>query len=245
MTTLGSLYEYLSYRLPESLREEWDNDGIMVMGEDRRVSRVLVTLDVTQEAVSYAAANRFGLIVSHHPLIFRPLKNVTDKRIAALIKSDTAVFSFHTRLDAAEGGVNDTLCELLGLENVTSAGMMRVGEFPSGIGHDEFAGLLRSRLGCAKLTCVERTPRIRRVAVLGGDGKDTYDEAVRSGADTYLTGNMSYNSMTDAAAGKINVYEAGHFETEFPVCRSLCGMIADFDPDVYCEVFKSNQIKTL
>ena len=245
MATLASLYEYLSYRLPKELREEWDNDGVMVMGEDKRVSRVLVTLDITAEAVRYAASERFGLIVSHHPLIFHPLRSVTDPRLFALIRADVAAFSFHTRLDAANGGVNDTLCDLIGLKNVVSHGMMRVGEFPQEMTHDDFAALLKSRLGCEKLTYVERSPRIRRVAVLGGDGKDEYAAAVASGADTYLTGNMSYNTMTDAAAGSINVYEAGHFETEFPVCRALCEMIKEFDPSIYCEIFRSNKIKTV
>ena len=245
MTTLKTLYEYFSYKLPESLREEWDNDGIMVMREDKKVSRVLVTLDITQEAVAYAAENRFGLIVSHHPLIFRPLCRVTDPRIFALIRADIAAFSFHTRLDAAVGGVNDTLCALLGLYDVKDEGMLRVGEFPQEMTHDEFARLLKARLGCEKLTYVERRPRIRRVAVLGGDGKDCYADAVKTGADTYLTGNMSYNSMTDAACGPINVYEAGHFETESPVCRAICDMISDFDPAICCEIFDCNQIKTV
>ena len=123
--------------------------------------------------------------------------------------------------------------------------MMRLGEFPQEVTHDEFAALLKSRLGCEKLTYVERSPRIRRLAVLGGDGKDEYRAAVETGADTYLTGNMSYNTMTDAAAGPINVYEVGHFETVFPVCRTLCEMIKEFDPSVYCAVFASNKIKTV
>ena len=245
MTTLSGLYEYLSYRIPEDLREEWDNDGIMVAGDDRRVSRILVTLDITREAVSYAVSNKFGLIVSHHPLVFHPLKSVTDPRISALIRADVAAFSFHTRLDAVNGGVNDTLCDLLGLVNIRQEGILRIGEFSQNLTHDEFASLLRSRLGSKKLTCVERLPYIRTVAVLGGDGKDFYDCAVDSGADTYLTGSMSYNTMTDAASGKINVYEAGHYETEFPVCRTLCGMIEEYDPSLYCEVFESNLIKTL
>lgn len=245
MTSLSALYEHLNYRIPEELREEWDNDGIMVMGDDKPVSRVLVTLDVTEEAVKYAMADGFGLIVSHHPLIFHPLRGVTDKRIHSLIRAGIAVFSFHTRLDALEGGVNDTLCKKLGLRNVRAQGMMRVGEFPNAMSHDEFAKLLKTRLASEKITRVERTGSIRKVALLGGDGKDFYDEAVRSGADTYLTGNMSYNSMTDASWGKINVYEAGHFETEFPVCATLCDMIGEFDPSIYCEVFKSNKIVTV
>ena len=245
MTTLKSLYEYLSYRIPSSLSEEWDNDGIMCMSEDNRVSRVLVTLDITREAVTYAAANRFGLIVSHHPLIFKPLKSVTDPRLCALMRSGIAAFSFHTRLDAVDGGVNDTLASLLGLVNVEKMGLGRIGEFKNEISHDDFAELLKKRLGCEKLTYVERKPYIRRVALLGGDGKDNYADAVASGADTYLCGNMRYNTMVDASMGSINVYEAGHFETEFPVCRTLCDMIKEFDPSITCEIFKANPIKTV
>jgi len=245
MTTRKTLLEYFNYRIPESLREEWDNDGAMVMCEDARVSRVLVTLDVTDEAVDHAAANGFDLIISHHPLIFHPLRGVTDPRIAKLIRSKIAVFSFHTRLDAVRGGVNDTLCDALGLTDVRECGMMRLGEFEKELTHGEFASLLKERLGCKKITCVERVPYVRKLAVLGGDGKDLYEEAAASGADTYLTGSMSYNSMTDAAFGGISVYEAGHYETEFPVCRAICDMTAEFDPSLCCEVFASNRIKTL
>ena len=245
MSTLRQLFEFFSYRFPVELREEWDNDGVMCMTRDRNVRKVLVTLDVTPEAAEYAVAGGFDLIVSHHPLIFRPLTSVTDPRVVKLIKNDVAVFSFHTRLDAADGGVNDVLCARLGLESVEKRGMMRVGEFSAEMTHEEFAALLKARLGAKKITCVERTPRVRRVAVLGGDGKDLYGEAAASGADTYLCGNMSYNTMTDAGSGRINVYEAGHFETEFPVCRALCDMIAQFDPAIGCEVFDSNIIKTV
>lgn len=245
MTTLKSLYEYLCYRIPTDLSEEWDNDGIMCMGEDGRVSRVLVVLDITKEAVIYAKANRFDLIISHHPLIFKPLRSVTDPRLTSLVRSGIAAFSFHTRLDAVDGGVNDTLCALLGLTDVEKMGLGRVGEFKNAMSHDEFASLLKKRLGCEKLTYIERGPHIRRVAVLGGDGKDFYNDAVECGADTYLCGNMSYNTMVDASMGSINVYEAGHFETEFPVCRTVCEMISEFDPAITCEIFKSNPIKTV
>jgi len=245
MSTLRELYEYFSYRLPEELREDWDNDGIMCMTGDRQVKSVLVTLDITQGAVDRAVNGKFDLIVSHHPLVFHPLNSVTDARIIALIKNDIAAFSFHTRLDAASGGVNDALCAKLGLKNTEAHGMMRVGEFPSDLTHEEFAALLKSRLGSKKITYVERRPTVRKVAVLGGDGKDNYSDAVNSGADTYLCGNMSYNSMTDAANGKVSVYEAGHFETEFPVLRALCDMINEYDPQIKCEVFDSNIIKTV
>ena len=245
MSTLRELYEYFSYRIPEDLREEWDNDGVMCMTGDRQVRRVLVTLDITPGAVEQAIAGKYELVVSHHPLIFHPLRSVTDPRIVRLIKNDIAAFSFHTRLDAADGGVNDVLCERLRLQNVEKRGMMRLGEFDAPLSHEDFTALLKARLGSKKITCVEHAPRVRRVAVLGGDGKDFYEEAAASGADTYLCGNMSYNAMTDAGSGAISVYEAGHFETEFPVCRAICEMIAAFDSAITCDIYDSNVIKTL
>ena len=109
---VAELYEYLNERIPASLSCEWDNDGLMCCPDpDKEVSRVLITLDVTDDAVSAAISGGYDLIVSHHPLVFRPLKSVTpyditSARVIELIKSDVSVMSFHTRLDAVDGGAD-------------------------------------------------------------------------------------------------------------------------------------------
>ena len=122
--TVGEIYTKICERIPEELREAWDNDGLMVSSDDSiDVKRAIITLDVTEDAVDYAVANGFDLIISHHSLIFRPLDAITEdshvaRKVIKLIKNDVAVISLHTRADKVEGGVNDILAEILGLSEV-------------------------------------------------------------------------------------------------------------------------------
>ena len=126
--TVKTLYDRLSERIPEELREEWDNDGLMCSSDDQKeVKRALVTLDVTEDIVDYAVSHNIDLIVSHHPLIFKPLKSVTEdshvaRKVIKLIKNDISVMSFHTRADKVEGGVNDLLADILGIKNAVPFG---------------------------------------------------------------------------------------------------------------------------
>ena len=246
MTNLSDLYEFLEYKMPKALSEDWDNDGIMIMEKECKVSKILICLDVTENIANYAIKEKFNLIISHHPLIFHPLKSVCDKRIINLIKNNISVFSFHTRLDAVDGGVNDTLCEKLGLSNIEKFGnLVRIGEYNRSMSVGEFADILKTTLGTDKLSTILKTNEVRKVCVLGGAGKDEYSLALESGADTYLTGEMSYSTMTDANNGTINVFEAGHFETEFPVCNTVKKWINEFNPNIECEIIKDKPIKTL
>ena len=93
------------------------------------MKKVLLSLDATEGAVEYAAENGFDAVVTHHPLIFRPIKTVSDSRFMSLIKNDIAVFSFHTRLDAVDGGVNTALSELLGITDTERFGDDGLGVF--------------------------------------------------------------------------------------------------------------------
>ena len=121
--TVKEMYARFSERIPEHLSEEWDNDGLMCCPDaTTEVCRVLITLDVTEEVVDYAIESAFDLIISHHPLIFKPLSSVNEsdhisRKVIKLLNSGISVFSFHTRADKVTGGVNDKLAELLGLEN--------------------------------------------------------------------------------------------------------------------------------
>ena len=112
MTTVQQIYEEMQRIAPLALAESWDNPGLLVDcgGE---VSRVLVTLDITPEVVEEAARKGCGLIVSHHPVIFSPLKKLGGQDVAfQLVKNGISAICMHTNLDAAPGGVNDTLCDL-------------------------------------------------------------------------------------------------------------------------------------
>ena len=242
----AAFYRKLNEKIPESLRCEWDNDGLMVCSDPgREVKKVLITLDCTDDAVSYADENDFDLIVSHHPLIFHPLKAVTDPKLIQLIKRDIPVFSFHTRLDAVKGGVNDTLASLLGLEDVVSFGedgMGRIGFLPDRVPFDAFVSDLKDLLGVQSVTAVRCTGSVDRVAVLGGSGKDYIADAEAAGADTFVTGEAGYNALTDASEGTMNVILAGHYFTEQPVCQTLRRMLLSIDPKLETEIYECNKL---
>ena len=256
MPTVQQLYSYLDKLIPSTLSCQWDNDGLMVCPDKyAKVRKVLLTLDITAQAIEYAIAEGFDLIISHHPLIFRPLRDlsgddVVSSKVITLVKSGISAFSFHTRLDALDGGVNDRLAELLGLEDVEilpgDPDMIgRIGTLEAPTDPEEFSLYVKERLGARSVNLVNAQLDVSRVALCGGDGKSLLDAAFKAGADTYITGNMSYNIMTDAAEMPINVIEAGHFHTENHVLHFLADMVEEYDPEIEIGVFESNMIKTL
>lgn len=230
--TVHDLYCALDANIPASLRCEWDNDGLMCEpAPDREVKKVLFTLDVTDGAIEYAIEQQTDVIISHHPLVFRPIKalngdSLTGNKLLRLVKAGIAVFSFHTRLDRMEGGVNDVLAESLGLCDLEVFGdeetpdIGRIGTVEEMSVHD-FADRARKVLGTPAMQVVDLGKKVHRVAVVGGDGKDFIPNAIAAGADLYLTGTLSYNSMIDAADMGLQLIEAGHFYTEAPVLSRL------------------------
>ncbi len=250
--TLKELYDYLEEKMPLSLREEWDNDGMMCCPDTKaEVKRVLVSLDVTEEIVDYAIDRGFDLIISHHPLIFKPVSSVTDsgnvsRKIIKLIESGVSVFSFHSRADKVVGGVNDILCDLLGIFNAETFGegeLGRVGEIDEEIALEDFVYRVKQTLGSDMVRYSDGLNPVRRVALVGGDGKDFVKSAIDAGADTYLSGRISYNMMVEAAEMGINLVEAGHYFTEQPVTDFFQELLIDFDPEMYVEIAVSNCIK--
>ena len=256
MPNAYELYSYLDKMIPKHLSCEWDNDGMMVCPDKyAEVNKVLLTLDITAEAIEYALDEGFDTIISHHPLIFKPLGAVNGEdhvssKVISLIKGSVNAFSFHTRLDALDGGVNDTLAELLGIEDIEvlpgdSDMIGRIGNLNASSDPESFARFVKDQLGAPSVNLIDAQLEVSRVALCGGDGKSLLSAAYNAGADTYITGSMSYNSMIDALEYPINVIEAGHFHTENHVLNLLADMIEEFDNDIEIGIFESNLIRTL
>lgn len=252
--TVREIYEMLSDRIPEDLREEWDNDGIMCCADDlATVNRALVTLDVTEEIVDYAIDNGFDLIVSHHPLVFKPLnaidpENHVARKVIKLIRAGVSVISLHTRADKVRGGVNDCLARILGLQDIEPFGddcLGRIGHLERETSIEDFAALLKSALGIDKILVSDAYNPVYSVALVGGDGKGYIGEAIEMGADTYLSGRIGYNVMEEAAEMGINLIEAGHYATEFPVTKFFTNLLLKIDPKLTVEVVGSYVIRTI
>ena len=236
-----ALYSALDARYPRSLSCPWDNDGLMICADPHReVKRVLFALDATEETIAEAIRVGADVLITHHPMLFRPLKNlhpfsVSGSRTLSAIEGGLAVLSFHTRLDAADGGVNDVLAAKIGLTDMEKYGdeespeLGRIGTLPEPMTAEAFAAMVRDTLGAPSVMLTGKQS-VSRVAVVGGAGKDFIGAAMDAGADTLLTGEASYNTVLDAASERFNVVEAGHYYTEAPVllvladvARELCG----------------------
>lgn len=252
--TVKHLYAFLNEKIPPSLSCDWDNDGLMCCpDEDREVRKVLVALDITAAVVEQAIAEGYDLILSHHPLIFSSLRSVTPRdhiarRVIALIRGGVTAMSFHTRLDAVAGGVNDILAADLGLCDVVPFGengeeIGRIGSLKESMSLADFAARVKKATGAEQVQFVSAGKDALRVAVLGGSGSSDVRAAARAGADTYVSGELKHNNMTDAPECGMNLVAAGHFYTENAVCERLRELVLEAIPDAAVTVINSDPVR--
>jgi len=252
--TVYELYQQLCERIPPSLSCDWDNDGDMCMPvPEREVRRVLIALDMTGDVVKTAIDGNYDVILSHHPLLFHGLKHLvagemTARKCIDLCRAGISAYSFHTRLDAVTGGVNDTLAALLDVKDAVpfgEDGIGRIGTLAHEMTAEAFARLVVERLNAPAVTLSDAGKTVRRVAVLGGGGGDFMRGALAEGADTYVTGDAGFHHIVDAPQLGINLIVAGHHHTEHPVCERLADMIRSLIPDAEITVMNSYTAKTI
>lgn len=233
MLTVGQLGALLEEKIPASLREPWDHDGAMIVpNRENPVTKVLCALDCTGGAIAYAKEQGCNVIVTHHPLLFHPLPALVEedsvgKRALACVQADIAVFSFHTRLDCMEGGVNDCLASLLELQNCTPfVPYGRVGEVPAGLrSFDAFSAFVEKKLGVIPFPSVKAREEVRKVALVAGCGKDEIQAVIASGADTFVTGEVLHNHLIDCRELGLNLLCVTHEASERPVLPFLCELV--------------------
>ncbi len=252
--TVREYYSYFCEKIPSVLSCEWDNDGLLCCPDrDREVKRVLVALDVTEEVVETAISDGYDLILAHHPMIFRGIKALTEedgagRKLLSLARSGISVMAFHTRLDAVDAGVNDILASLLGVERAVPFGeeaIGRIGTLREPMPVEAFSRRVKEALRAPVVQLSVSNETAFRVAVLGGSGKDDVSAAIAAGADTFVTGELSYHQLVDAPEMGLSLIEAGHFYTEYPVCERLKTLLLEADPTVNATVYFSDRIRVL
>ncbi len=240
MSTVKDIYNAIDRMAPFDTALPFDNAGLLVDREDSKVKTVAVCLDITEETVNAAKNIGAELIVSHHPVIFSPLKKLdTSSPAYMLAKFGMAAICAHTNLDAADGGVNDALAEMLGLTDVKllSDGtdgyppMARMGFVPE-MTADEFAVYVKERLEGTGVKYVPSNRNIKKVAVCGGAGEEFVFAAMKNGCDALVTGESKHHINLIAKQNGFGFYACGHFATEQIVKAKLADFIKAEFPEL-------------
>lgn len=224
--TVKEIIKAIERVAPLRLQDEWDNSGLQVGFMDNGVSKVLVCLDVTEAVVDEAAEKGCQMIVSHHPLLFKPLSLVSDvtyqqRCVVKALAKGIAVYSSHTSMDNARGGVNYKIAELIGLQGIDwllpkdgeDAGSGIIGSLSVPERDSDFLRRLKRTFG---VECLRHSvcsgKEIRTVAVCGGSGAFLMKDALRKGADCFVTGEFHYHDYFEN--GGMLLAELGHFQSE-------------------------------
>lgn len=225
MVSVREIHKVIKDLANESLSESWDNVGLLLGDRNQEVSKIMVCLDITTNVVEEAIINEVDLIVSHHPLIFKSIKNLEfgffkNDIIRDLIKNDIAVISAHTNLDSAKLGLNYYLAKKLLLENMSvfipnsnseEEGLGRIGNLENEMVLEEFINFTKEKLNLNFVKLVRaNNEKIGKVAILGGSGASFINNLPKD-IDIYLTGDIGYHEAIDALELNINILDIGHY----------------------------------
>lgn len=224
--TVSDIEKLVGEIAPFELAEEWDNVGLLFGCRNAEVTRVVVALDLTQKAVDQAKALGAQLIVTHHPIMFSAVKRVTDETREGRLMLDMgragiSHIAAHTNLDAAKGGVNDTLMRVMGAENVRGEGFVRAGDVAEGTTFGQLCARAQKKLHASVRAFGNADTLVHVLGCCSGAGGSEIGDALALGADCFITGEMRHHEALDALDKGCCIIEAGHFETENPVCEVL------------------------
>ena len=228
------IIDILEELAPRRCACEWDNPGLMAGRTEKEVKTVLLTLDTDDETVEEAIVQEADMIISHHPLIFKPVKHVTDedfigRRLVKMIRADICCFAMHTNFDSAPGCMADAAAEKLGIrggepleemgeENGIPFGIGKIGSLKEPETGMELAARVKKEFGLPSVSVYgddlwEKIP-VTRAAVCPGSGGSTIREALKKKAQVLITGDISHHEGIDAEAQGLMVIDAGHYGIE-------------------------------
>jgi len=236
----------LNQDAPFNLAESWDNVGLLVGNPDQEVTSILTGLDPTSTLLDEALASGANTIVTHHPVIFRPLSSInttdpTGRLLETALTNRIAIISCHTNLDSAADGVSDILAEMLGLAQLrpllpsgnddhSGTGLGRIGIFNTPVSAEFFIKKVQTVLNLRSFQMAGEIPEtIQTVAVCGGSGSDLAPEAFSRGADVYLSAEIKHSTAIWAVENNFCIIDGTHFATEQPSVNLLARKLKQAD----------------
>tara|TARA_B110000211_G_C14080049_1_gene554105 strand:+ start:2411 stop:3193 length:783 start_codon:yes stop_codon:yes gene_type:complete len=225
---LKELTSILEKWAPLEYQESYDNSGLIVGDPNIEITGALLTLDSTEEVVDEAIKKGANLIIAHHPILFGGIKqlngkNYVERTIIKAIKNDIAIYAFHTNLDAVINGVNSKISDKLNLINRSilkkrkennKVGSGMIGDLKTPINELEFLSFIKKEFKAGSLRYTNILNKdVVRVAVCGGSGSFLLEDAIREGADVFVTSDFKYHQYFDAE-NKIVIADIGHYEAE-------------------------------
>lgn len=243
MARVKDFYEFLNTLAPFDTQESWDNSGMLVGDAEAEVKKAAVVLDITAEEIAKAKSAGAELIISHHPVIFSPLKSVTKGSVPfELVTSSINAICCHTPLDIAEGGTNDTLSQLLGFDLTQSENdpILRTGTIESTTA-SALAEHIAQKLG-TRVRYADAGKPIQKIALCTGAGCSLIEAAGK--IDAFITGDASHHNFLDCVQAGITLIAAGHYETEIVVVPALVKRLQKQFPNIeIIDLKQENPIK--
>lgn len=250
------LISWLEEKYPPSFAEDWDNVGLLVGNDEKEVSHVFFALDLTEEVLSQAEQAGADMIITHHPMIFSGIKKInnhtfTGRKIIKLIQKDIPYYAMHTNYDIlgmadlSAGYLNLTDTKVLSVTNQEGdkpEGFGRVGKLPKKMSLLECARYVKTCNGLSDVRFYGNPDReVETAAICTGSGKSMIKDAIRAGADVYVTGDIDHHTGIDAVAEGIAVIDAGHYGTEYIFADALKNVLLEAFPElsVTCAEVKS------
>lgn len=237
---LNAFCDLMESIAPKALAMSFDNVGLLVEPDHDEIRKILVALDLTAPVAQEAINGGYDLVLTHHPIFFEPVKSVSPTRnetAAAylLIRHGIGHYAAHTNLDAADGGVNDVLAELLALKDVQKLppeDLGRTGSLSSPVPFRSFAALCNQKLNTRGRFVGDPDRFVKTVAVIGGAGGSDTEFAANAGCDVFVTGEMKHHEALLAEHLGLCCCVMGHYETEFPVLEPLISRLQSDKNDV-------------
>lgn len=225
--TVGDIYRWLDSIAPFETQEGFDNAGLLIGDREAAVSRIILTLDLSESVVQQAVTEGAELIITHHPIIFTPLRRIDyrspfGRMLLGLTGAGISVIAAHTNWDKAPGGVGDTLAAVLGLTQLEPLDeYVRLGVPDAPLTAAAFARRMTDALGTAPRLYGDADRSLGKIAVAGGSYGEGYAAALAAGADAFVTGEVKHHEILDAVAQGLVVFDGGHHATEQPAMPQL------------------------